>query len=277
MKKIQFFLSALVCLSLMIQSCKKDEATSDNTSDQMTAQDMTAQNDMSEQVFDELEETLPTNFSDGGADDRSGCAVITYAQPQGTWPNVITVDYGTGCPQHHGLVFKGKLIVNQTDKMNVAGAVRVITFDNFYVENVKIEGSKTVTFTGLNAAGQPEFVITGNETLTFPGGQTATRNINHNRKMIEGYGTNPRADNVWSITIGDSGTNRNGNPYTVTTLTALTKRAVCPWIGAGVLQFVNNNKTRTLDFGDGTCNRDAVLTLPDGTEREIKIRRQWWK
>jgi hypothetical protein len=43
------------------------------------------------------------------------------------------------------------------------------------------------------------------------------------------------------------------------------------------LEFTLNNKVRTLDFGDGTCDRDAVLTLADGTEKEVKIRHRWWK
>jgi hypothetical protein len=129
----------------------------------------------------------------------------------------------------------------------------------------------------LNAQSQPYFTKTGAETLTFPDGSTAIRNINHQRTMTQGFGTQPPSDNVWEITGTDTGTNRDGLPYTVTITSALIKKFTCPWIVSGVIELVVDNKTRSLDFGDGTCERDATLTRPDGSTREVKIRRRWWR
>ena len=244
---------------------------------QKAAEDSLAQNDQTEMADAEIDDAIPDDLVGGSADDRGGCATITYAQPKGTWPNTITIDYGNGCTQPGGITFKGKIIVKQSAKMTTAGATRQITYENFYVENVKIEGSRTVTNAGLNAAGQPVFTKTGTETLTFPDGDTATRTINHVRTMTEGYNTNIRADNVWQVTGTDTGVNRNGDAFTVTIKTALTKKFTCPWLISGVIELTVNGKTRSLDFGDGTCEREATLTLADGTEKEIKIRRRWWK
>jgi hypothetical protein len=278
MKKILFFLPAFLFVSLALTSCRKDDDTNNNVSStaQAIAEDIVSHNDLGEQSELELDELIPDNLTNDGADDRNNCATITYAQPKGTWPNTITIDYGTGCTKA-SVTFKGKIIAQQTNKMTVAGAVRTITYENFFVEDVQVGGTKTVTNTGLNAAGQPTFTRTGNETLTFPDGSTATRSINHTRTMTQGFGTPARADDVWTININDSGTNRKGNPYTVTSTTPLSRKVVCPWMSAGVLTFINEGKTRTLDFGDGTCNRDAVLTLADGSVKEVKIRHRWWK
>jgi hypothetical protein len=273
MKKSFFFLTFLAVAILSLQSCKKEASFE---SEQNTAESIVAHNDLTEVAEAEIDEAIPDNFSGQTADDR-GCATVTYAQPKGTWPNVITIDYGTGCTQPGGLTFKGKIIVNQSDAMINTGATRVLTFDNFFIENVQISGSKTLTNQGLNANGDPYFTKTGEETLTFPDGSTATRTINHVRTMVEGYGTNPKSDNVWEITGTDTGTNRMGDPYTVTITEALVKKFTCPWLVSGVIEMTVNNKTRSLDFGDGTCERDATLTLADGTEKEIKIRRRWWK
>ena len=277
MQKSLFLICFLFLGLATFQSCQKDVDTNLTKTEQTTAEDILAQNDLTEMADAEIDDAIPDDLVGGSADDRGGCATITYAQPKGTWPNTITIDYGNGCTQPGGITFKGKIIVKQSAKMTTAGATRQITYENFYVENVKIEGSRTVTNAGLNAAGQPVFTKTGTETLTFPDGDTATRTINHVRTMTEGYNTNIRADNVWQVTGTDTGVNRNGDAFTVTIKTALTKKFTCPWLISGVIELTVNGKTRSLDFGDGTCEREATLTLADGTEKEIKIRRRWWK
>lgn len=276
MKQHLFFSALLLLFVAVIPSCKKDTTTVSYETEQMIAEDIAAHNDLGEQSELELDELIPNNLTGEGAEERNNCAVVTYAQPKGTWPNTITIDYGTGCTKA-GVTFKGKIIVQQSAAMTQAGATRTITYDQFFVESVQVSGNKIVTYTGLNASGQPVFTRTGNETLTFPDGTKSTRALSHTRTMTQGYGTPARADNVWTITINDTGKNRQGNDYTVTSTTPLSRRDVCPWMSAGVLTFVNNGKTRSIDFGDGSCNREAVVTLADGTQQTIKIRHHWWK
>lgn len=273
MKKNLVLFAALLLLGLTFPACQKDN---ENTkSEQVTAEDITSHNDLTEQADAEIDESIPDNFA-GGVEDR-GCATVTYAQPKGTWPNTITIDFGTGCNKPDGRTLKGKIIVQQSNAMNVSGAVRTVTYDNFFIENVQLTGTRTLTNTSPNAAGQPVFTKTGSEALTFPDGTQATRNIDHERTMTAGFGTPARADDVWSVTGTDTGTNRQGDPYTVTITSPLVKRAVCPWIGAGVIEFSLNGKTRSLDFGSGDCDREATLTLADGTTKTVKIRHHWWK
>lgn len=277
MKKSLLFFSGLLMAFSLFQSCQKDQSSSADQADQVTAQDALAQNDLTEIADAEVEEAIPDNLTAGSVDDRGACATYTFAQPKGTWPNTITIDYGTGCNQPGGITFKGKIIVTQSNKMTVVGAVRQITYDNFFIENVKVEGSRTITNAGPNAAGQPTFTKTGTETLTFPDGDQATRTINHTRTLVQGAATDIRSDNVWQITGTDTGTNRNGDAYTVAVTTPLVKKFVCPWLVSGVIEFTVNGKTRSLDFGDGTCEREATLTFANGATQEIKIRRRWWK
>jgi hypothetical protein len=209
--------------------------------------------------------------------DRNDCPSVTFAQPKGTWPNTITLDYSdAGCTKN-GRTFKGKVVINQTNPMNIAGAVRTISFDNFFIENVQLEGSKTVTSVGINTSGLPNFNVSVDETLTYPDGSVATHSATRVRTMTEGSATATRLDDVWTITGQGEGINRNGDAYTTTITTPLVKRNPCAWIGEGVIEFSRNNLTRTLDFGDGTCDRDATITLADGTVKDVKIRHYWWK
>lgn len=275
MKKFVFSLALLFVTALFIQSCKKDNL-SVNSADKQTAEDLLAHNDLSEQLDLDADEALD-GFMSTEVTDRNDCPSVTFAQPKGTWPNTITLDYSdAGCTKN-GRTFKGKVVINQTNPMNMAGAVRTISFDNFFIENVQLAGSKTVTSVGINTAGLPNFNVSVDETLTYPDGSVATHSATRSRTMTEGSATAIRLDDVWTITGQGEGINRNGDAYTTAITTPLVKRNPCAWIGEGVIEFNRNGLTRTLDFGDGTCDRDATITLADGTVKNVKIRHYWWK
>ena len=274
MQKALFSITALLFMGLFIQSCKKDTLSISDT-DKLTAEDLMAHNDLSEQLDLDASEALD-NFS-GELDERSDCPTVTYTQPQGTWPNTITLDYSdSGCTKN-GRTYKGKVTITQTNPMSTPGATRTFAFDQFFIEGVQLEGSKTVTLGGLNSTGLPYFTIAVDETLTYPNGTQATYTSSRVRTLVEGFGTSIRADDVWNITGTASGVNRNGKAYTSTITSPLVKKALCAWISAGTIEFVINEQTRSLDFGDGTCDRDATLTLADGTEKDVTIRHFWWR
>lgn len=278
MKKALFALTAFLFAGFLLQSCKKDNDTADTTQLQTTAEDLVSYNDLSEFTDYEIDMLVDDAFTGGiEVSDRGACPTVTFAQPKGTWPNTITLDYSPdGCTKDNH-TFKGQIVIEQSNKMNVVGAERVVTFNDFYLNNVKIEGTRTLTNEGPNASGQPVWSKTADETFTFPDGSTATYSTDRTRTLIGGANTPTPVDNVWSIEGSGAGTNRKGETFTATITSPLIKRALCPWIAEGVIEFEHGGKMRTLDFGDGTCDRDAVLTLNDGTTKNIKIRHHWWK
>lgn len=276
MKKILFFFVAFALAGFAFQSCKKDADTADYTAERVAAEDVTAHNDLSEQI--DYDADVAIDAFAAAADDRGACPTVTFAQPKGTWPNTITLDYtDAGCTNNAGHNVKGRIIITQTNPILTQGASRSFTFENFSFDGVKIEGSRTVTNAGLNADSQPYFTVVAAETLTYPNGTIATHSANRVRTLVEGAGTAVRLDDVFSISGSANGTNRNGVTYTVTITKPLIKKVLCPWISQGAVEITANNKTRSIDYGDGTCDKDATLTLADGTVKEVKIRHFWWK
>ncbi len=276
MRKLLFSAALLLCMAIAITSCKKEEEATLRATDRATAEDLLAHNDLSEQIDLDADEALDGLLSTE-VTDRNNCPTVTTAQPKGVWPNTITLDYSdAGCTKG-GRTFKGKIVIEQSNAMNVAGAVRMISFVNFFVEGVQLEGSKTVTNAGINTAGLPKFNVVVDEKLTFPDGTTATHKASRERTMTEGSATAARNDDVWIVTGGGEGVNRQGDTYSSSITTPLVKRNPCAWIGEGVIEFTLNGLTRTLDFGDGSCDREATITRADGTVRNIKIRHHWWR
>jgi hypothetical protein len=270
---LKYALLLAVTIATLTTACRKEEIKNDA---QSVAQDITAHNDLIELITADADASV-NGLTEDGADDRNDCPVVSTAQPRGTWPNTITLDYSdAGCTKN-GHTYQGKIIINQTGPINAAGTVRTLTFENFFFEGVKVEGTKTVTNQGTNAAGQPFFAVNVQQTLTYPDGDQATYTSERVRTMLEGAATEARIDDVWQITGNASGTNRNGVAYTVTITTPLIKRNPCAWVSEGIIEFVTDNATRSLDFGDGTCDRDATLTRADGTTREVKIKHRWWR
>lgn len=265
-KSVLFFIVFLGGIAAF-QSCQKTDSQTDSSL-VTTAEDLSASEDYSEQTDMDI---------DLVADERGGgstCPTITFAQPEGTWPNTMTIDFGAGCTRPDGRVLSGKLIVDQTADIRTPGAVRTINHDNFYVDGVKIEGTKTWTNNGQDANGLWSYTkVATNMKLTFEDGSTATWNKTRTSTLIGGGDTATHADDVWSSTGTASGVNRNGKDFTATITSPLIKHADCRWISSGVLEITVGARTRSLDFGDDTCDRFGTLTLANGDSYTIRLRR----
>ncbi|MEK7255799.1 MAG: hypothetical protein AAB316_13700 [Bacteroidota bacterium] len=157
------------------------------------------------------------------------------------------------------------------------GAIRTITLVDFSIDEAQIEGTRTLTNLGFDAGGNVSFnrTVTGGK-ITFPNGKVATWEADHTLTQTAGGGT-PFVwiDNDFEITGGSSGINRNGKAFTVEITQPLLKRAVCFWASAGEITLTVGDKTASIDYGDGDCDRKAIVTLPNGSTHEILIRR-WW-
>ncbi|MBV6443032.1 MAG: hypothetical protein DYG98_13050 [Haliscomenobacteraceae bacterium CHB4] len=268
MKKSVLLLTALFMGILAFNACKKSDDAKANDAEIMTAEDLSANEDFSEQTDIDVDVAIEER---GGP---SACPTVTLAQPWGTWPNTITIDYGTACTRPDGRVLSGKIIVNQTNEIRQAGAVRTITHEDFYVDDVKVEGTRTWTNNGTDANGDWSYTKTATGMkLTFPDGTSTTWNKTRTSTLIDGASTPTHWDDVWSSTGSASGVNRNGDTYSAVIIEPLIKKAICRWISEGVIEFTRNGNTSTLDFGDGSCDRFGTLTTPNGDTFSIRLRR----
>ncbi|MBC7494333.1 MAG: hypothetical protein H7221_04935 [Flavobacterium sp.] len=182
-----------------------------------------------------------------------------------------TVDFGTtGCPMPNGNILKGKIIITFTFNPNATSHVINYEFVNFYHNAIKFDGNKTFTrtMTAATAASpsHPIVVMTMDMTATFPDGRVFARVGTRTREIIEGYSTPIFSDNVYKITGSWTTTRPNTTLQTSTITTPLIVKMECiaqnkPLIVTGVISFVRNNQTATLDYGNGVCDNLAVFTF----------------
>jgi len=213
----------------------------------------------------------------------TGCATVTSDTSGGN--TVITINFGTtDCVCADGRKRRGEIIVTYpTGSWNTVGASRTITFSNYYQNDNQIQGTKTVTYEGLNTSNQPYFNVTINGSVTYSStGKTVTVNWTRVRTWISGYTSGTP---VWNInvvySISGSGTMVNSAGQNVDinipSTTPLIYAFSCEWIEAGTITYtlVSDGKTRSIDYGSNTapytCHDTAVVTLANGTQVTITL------
>ena len=262
-------ITALLAFTFFMTSCQKDEPLEEQ--DFESAQSLSN----SESVMDDLDDEAAFRMT--GSSSSSTCATITYANPISSFPNTVTIDFGTtGCVGPMGHVRKGKIIVEVSGSYFTPGSVRSVTSDGFSVDDWAVEGTRTVTNLGENADGQLQWsVVVSNATLTDPNEGQGTWSTSRIRTLLEGMETEGIEDDVYEITGTANGTNRNGKTWEASITVPLLKPMSCRWIVSGTVETAvqGRNGVHTLDFGNGDCDDKGIVTGPNGFQREITLRR----
>jgi len=251
---------------LLTAACHKNKAANEDTgyaSDQSTAEKtFTDIQNISDQAS-VVSSGNQMNYRTTAATSL-GCATVYKSADS------IVIDFGTvNCTCHDGRTRRGKIIVTYTGAYTDAGSIHTITFDNFYQNDNKITGQKTVTNMGHNSSGQPYFNIEVNGAVTLSGGGTVSANWSRVRTWTSGYNTpSDFTDDVYSISgsgimIRANGTNVKVNiPVSAPLIVSTT----CKWIEAGTITFtLPGDIVRSLNYGTTpVCDNTAQLTLPNG-------------
>jgi len=296
MKTKILFLGLL--LSLFTVSCNKDkdEDNNDFTADEagVNAKIDVANDDVSDIVEGQFNATMD-NSTTGKATEYAAvttnlptCATVTRNPAFGT-PLTVgqtvtkTIDFGTtGCAMPNGNILKGQIIV--TFLYDPAATSHTINYQfvNFYHNAIKFDGNKTFTRTMSVATAttpsHPIVVMNMDMNATFPDGRVFNRVGTRTREIIAGYDTpNVLADNVYQV-IGNWTTtfpNTTLQTSTISSSNPLIIKMSCiavnkPLIVQGLITFVRNGHTATLDYGSGDCDNVAVFTK-NGTSYTIII------
>lgn len=271
----------LSIVAISATSCKK--AMQNRSS--MTSSD---DSDKAEQVFSGVYSTAVTEVASdeltrgnnrmAGVDSTS-CKTVTVEHDSTTGIRTRTVDFGDGCVGLDGKTRSGKIIIVMNGRRIEAGSSFTVTFDNYYVDDYKVEGTKTVANGGLDANGNYHFTISVvGAKITDTDGNVISWDANRTRILVEGYDTPLNlSDDVYEITGSSSGINREGLSFTRTITTALRYEVSCRYVSQGVVEIEPEGlDKRILDYGDGTCDTEATLTIGN-REKTIDLSKRRWR
>jgi hypothetical protein len=283
MKTIKFlYMISLIFTGLLLfVTCEKND-------EKITSQDIEMADDdavinlLFDQTFTEADmalEQLEYNWKhpSGLKSVLDTCPIIYVNHNDSTyWPKTVTIDFGSeGCEGPSGNIRKGVITIIVTDRYLKQGSVRTITFNNFYVNDFKIEGTKTVINEGRNDDGFMYFTVelTGGKVIT-PAGKEITHEFSRTRTWIDGELTKRwRWDDVYLIEGESTGVNRFGKTYSRTITTPLMAATACRWIMSGTIEIQPEDRSLILlNFGNGECDDVATITV-NGETKEIKLSR----
>jgi hypothetical protein len=198
------------------------------------------------------------------------CPEITIEKTDGGFPITITLNYGDGVELINGTIIKGTVVIFISAAPRTAGAYRTVTFNDFYIDNIKITGTRTITFiAGIEGIG---FTVVGDMLITFPNGTYIERDTEKTRLFVEGFDTPALlSDDKFQMTGFTSSVSSEGYSFSATITEPLIRVGTCRFIVQGVVVFTrNDNLMAELNYGDGTCDDIATITK-DGETRQITL------
>lgn len=267
-------IGALSLLVFLMSACNSD------SDDILKEPDLTLVNEdyLISQAFEDLDNITLTALNNGGLGARlttdlplseiCASAIATLNENGKT----ITIDFGSGCTSSNGITRKGKVILAYTGNLLFPGAKVITTFDGYEVNDKKIEGTRTITNTGIDfASGTISLTVkVENGKITWSDNTFVTVTSEQIRVVKlggEGYEA--------SVTGTANGKSRTGVDYQTLVINPLIIKQSCAetgvWVpSAGTLQFLFSGIEVTADYGTGDCDKLVTINYPGGS-KEITL------
>jgi hypothetical protein len=272
-KSIILVTSALAILASCVKKQKEKDDDTSSASENFLATGIA--NDMGN-ISDEAGRTqnISSFKTTGETALMTSCATLSFDTMNNA--KTVTVDFGnSNCTCNDGRSRRGKLVITYSGKYRDSLTTIAISPVAYFVNDNGVSGSKTIKNLGHNSAGHLLYDI--NESLTIAkadGSGNISFTAHRQREWTAGEGTLVWVDDVYSITGTASGTNANGRSFTSVITKPLIRKME---IGcrrhfvSGVLEHTPAQKaTRSLDFGNGTCDNQAVVTI-DGRQYSVDL------
>jgi len=200
-----------------------------------------------------------------GTENIPECAIITRDSAEKT----LTIDFGDGCEGRDGVIRSGQILIEVDGDFRELGRTRTITLRDYTSNGTAIEGSMSITFNGNGYTREVNNaqITTDEGTFSFSSTRTVVR--------TEGSETIRPFDDRYEITGSKEGNTRQEVDFTSKITSPLIKKRGslrCRRnIAAGIIEFTFGETEAILDYGDGSCDRRATLTI-NGETREIILR-----
>jgi hypothetical protein len=215
-------------------------------------------------------------------DSLPRCVTVSISPAQlHVFPKTVVMDFGAGCFSH-GHLRSGKITTVFTGRLLESGQSATTTFDNFKIDSVTVTGTHKVTNTTATASGQRQLKVDiTNGQLTHNTGLYVAWNASRVHTQTEGGNTISPLDDVFQLAGRSTGTTGLGSTqllaWNTETGETLTRRFTCRWIAKGTIKTTvtglasGTQRAGVLDFGDGTCDNQAVLSV-NGNKHQIVLR-----
>jgi hypothetical protein len=259
-------LVAISLTSCLKNRLKKDQSALTNYKIETAFDEMTNISDQAitgNMVYYKSGQVIVAKPGQNIAFEKTDCNVIITIDTTSS-PKSVTVDYGTSnCTCNDGKTRRGKIITTFTGQYIAPGTIITHTPVDYYVNDVKYEGTKTVQNMGTNANGQPYFNVQIDGVATMETNEVVNYTSTRVRTWTTGFNTLlNRFDDEYDITGTSEATFSSGDGYTGNTTSPIHIKVGCGFPVSGTLDITPTGKpVRQINYGDGTCDYSFTVTV----------------
>lgn len=264
MRKTLFLSSAVVVSSFLIFNACKKKTEVDNETQSVV------DNAICEQQFMSIQPIVnDKSINEKGIKRINACESFSILSGDTTdadnnkiydnGPVTFQIDYGTtGCIGSDG--------VYRTGKINITTAKRWSVYNNDVTVDLVNYKANTISYAGQIKISRPDSLTITTQVINghcTDGNWHIDYACTKTLKQVAGFATKTDAsDDEFSISGSSTGKNREGRNFTTSITNPLIKKSSCKFISSGTLELTPDGfKTRTVDFGNGTCDDDATFTV----------------
>jgi hypothetical protein len=206
--------------------------------------------------------------------DRYGvCASVVEDEEN----NTKTVTFSEDCEGKRKQIRSGSIIISYSELKDEVGSFREVTYDNFYLNGVKIEGTRRTEIISLDENGSKTMLTTVTDgKMVYEDGTFKTKNASMTRYIhVE------NEEKIYSTLSGNkSGVSTEGVEFSMEITTPIKFVYDCNDLGfkkrgkipvEGVKVSMDGEQTITTDFGDGTCDTLVEVTT-DGEVETVDLK-----
>jgi len=194
---------------------------------------------------------------------------VTVTVDTSVSPRSIIIDFGsTNCLCLDGRTRRGKILATYTGQYLASGTVINISFDNYFVNENKISGTKKITNQGNNQAGNLVYKMEVNGQVVKANNLGTYTWVSTRYREWKAGALTPLniLDDVYGITGDAGGVNTDGSNYSIVATQELVRKMNCRWFESGVLELTQTNFPKvTLDYGSTGCDANATIKVLDVT------------
>jgi len=181
----------------------------------------------------------------------------------------LEINFGDGCVVPDGKVRKGIIVVEYEGHW-LTGQSKVYTvLKNFYVDNVKIEGTRILTNVSVDLESLVFTVEIVGGKVIWPDETFITRESERKQTLIFGDGLDDFELHVEGMA---SGRTRQGIEYTSETVEPLVFKSSCrgntiymPAIGIKTIT-IPEKPVITVNYGEGDCDNKFMISIGEGSK-----------
>jgi hypothetical protein len=264
-------LAILSLVALSLTSClknrlKKDQSALVNYKIETAFDEMTNISDQAitgNMVYYKSGQIIVAKPGQNIALEKADCSVIITIDTTSS-PKSVTVDYGSSnCTCNDGKTRRGKIVTTFTGQYIAPGTIITHTPVDYYVNEIKYEGTKTVQNMGLNSNSQPYFNVQIDGNATLESGEVVNYTSTRVRTWTTGFNTLlNRFDDEYDITGTSEATFSSVEGYTGNTTSPIHIKVGCGFPVSGTLDITPTGKpVRQINYGDGTCDYSFTVTV----------------